>query len=192
MSSTKNIKSPRHPFHFEVDIGGKTRVVTSWAKVKRGKKVVQLTLTTEHVREAIKNRRSVGNGMQCLGYLCSVSHGVVFPHPVVEGYVDFGPSRAYVVSKVGKDGMPSECVAYEHSVGESVVKPNDTPGGQLKLLAKLEKDGPMLINLRPSPVHKSSYRSRVRGKDDGSRTRIQKGALRRLGMAELGLSLAKR
>ena len=123
--------------------------------------------------------------------ICAKQQAHAFSHPV-EGYIDWQYSRAYVVSKLNKDGVPSECVVYKHH--DSIAKLNDTKGGQVKLLAALERDGDRLITLYPIPprdqeAHKYNNPGKKTGKIDGSRSRrtsLGHGAKARIAFAALG------
>lgn len=180
----------RHCFRFRIiGIDGKPQVIEAWAKVIRAKAGVKLDLAANHVSRSIK-LKGVGNTQTCSMAVCSLSQKDRFPHPVM-GFIDWQYTRAFVVSKVGKDGLPSECVEYTHN--DDIAKLNDTKGGQKKLLAELEANGDRTIFLRATadPTKLPSYRkeSRPRGQSDGSRKpRIHtaKGGKLRFAVAQLG------
>lgn len=180
----------RHCFRFRITgIDGKPQVIEAWAKVIRAKTPVKLDLAADHVRRSIK-LKGVGNTQTCSMAVCSLSQRDRFPHPVV-GFIDWQYSRAFVVSKVGKDGLPCECVEYTHS--DDIAKLNDTKGGQRKLLADLEANGDRTISLLSTPdqTKNPSYRkeTRRRGESDGSRrARIHnaRGGKLRFAVAQLG------
>lgn len=176
-------KSPRHPFRFKVDDGEKVRTITEWAKVKRATKPVKLVLTAADVRRSI-NLKGVGNTQTCAMAVCAKRQAQAFPHPV-EGYIDWQYKTAFVVTKV-RNGLPVECVVYQHD--DEIAKLNDSPDGQRRLLAKLEKDGDRLIHLRPSPPQKPKTKRAPTGRKTGERSSrpAAVGAKLRFAVAELG------
>lgn len=184
MTASKKKRRPRHAFLFKIKVlGGKTQTITQWARVIDARRDVFLPLKAEHVRESIK-LNGVGNTQTCSMAVCAAANAELFAHQV-EGYIDWYYRRAFVVSRLGKNGMPSECYVYMHSDG--IGRLNDTPGGQRKLLAELEDaGGERIIHLRP--VKKTAARlGRPKGKRDGSRTKVQpRGAKLRFAVAELG------
>lgn len=135
-------QSPRHYFRFKVEGDGvQSRTIIAKAKVRRARRKVELVLTADHVRQAMK-ADGVGNTQKCTMAVCAKAHKHAFPHPV-EGYIDWQYRTAYVVSRVSKQtGLPSECVVYDHN--DVVAKLNDTKGGQQKLL--------LLEHREPLPV----------------------------------------
>lgn len=175
----------RHAFRFKVGPRDEPKIVTFWAKVKPGKLDVYLTLTAEDVRRAMK-LGGVGTTDTCTMAVCAKRQKEGFPHPV-EGYVDWFYSRAFVVSKCDKNGMPVECYEYMHN--DSIARLNDTRGGQKKLLGQLESGGDRVIHLLPVKRYDDHIkRSPSRGVGDGSRTRVirSKGAALRFAVAQLG------
>lgn len=172
----------RHAFRFKLSNG---KVTTWWAKVVPAKKDVYLELEKEHVIESIK-LRGVGNTQTCSMAICAGRQAESFPH-AVEGFIDWFYSRAFIVSKLNRDGLPSECYEYMHS--DSIAQLNDTRGGQKKLLAELEAaGGKRIIHLRPVKRYDNHIpRSPPSGVRDGRRTRIQaRGAALRFAVAQLG------
>lgn len=190
MRKRKPTRKHRHCFRFHVlGVDGKPQVIEAWAKIILAKHPVSLDLTKDHVRNSIK-LKGVGNTQTCSMAVCSIAQKDKFPHPVV-GFIDWQYSRAYVVSKIGKDGLPSECFEYEHN--DNIAKLNDTKGGQLQLLRELESKGDRKIRLRPAPdqTKKPSYRKNKgpRGNRDGSRQSkptSSRGAKLRFAVAQLG------
>lgn len=185
MAATKR-KSHKHAFRFQGGGGKEAKIITCWAKVIRSTTGVYLALKAEHVRESIK-RRGVGNTQTCSMAICAQSSQEAFPHSV-EGFIDWFYSRAYVVSRCDKNGLPSECYLYEHSDG--IAQLNDTKGGQKKLLEELEQaGGERIIHLRPAPRYKggTAYRKTPAGRRDGSRTKVlARGAKLRFAVAQMG------
>jgi hypothetical protein len=181
-------KPNRHAFRFKMSNG---KIVTFWAKVIPAKRDVYLPLKAEHVRESI-HLKGVGNTQTCAMAVCASRSAECFPHPV-EGYIDWFYTRAYVVSKVNRDGMPSECFEYMHS--DKIAQLNDTRGGQRKLLEQLEatENAERIIHLRPVKVRDPKYyqqgaASRESSRD-GSRTRstrVARGAKLRFAVARAG------
>ena len=192
-SSKRKTKRHRHCFRFKITgVDGKPQVIEAWAKVIRAKSPVTLDLTADHVKRSIK-LKGVGNTQTCSMAVCSIAQADRFPHPVA-GYIDWQYSRAFVVTKIGKDGLPSECVEYTHS--DSIAKQNDTKGGQKKLLAQLIEKGDRHIRLLPTadqstyPSHKArKHDGRPKGANDGTRTKrayTPRGGKLRFAIAQLG------
>lgn len=173
----------RHAFRFKVTTNeGQEQVLKAWAKVRKARTQVNLTLIAADVRRSMQ-LGGVGNTQTCSMAVCAKRHK--FPHPV-EGYIDWQYSMAYVVSKVSKaTGMPVECYAYRHE--DSIAKLNDTKGGQQKLLKELETKGDRIIRLYP-PQKKRNRPGRPAGQRDGSRSSrpAGAGAKLRFAMANLG------
>lgn len=159
----------RHTFHFRLPLAnGKMREFPVPAKVFRGDTTVSITLTAAHVRRALE-LDGVANTQCCAGAVCALDHAELFNH-LIEGYVDWQYSRAYLVSKVDDRYMPSECVVYQHTDDAAV--DFDTVAGLKKLLKDLEENGDRTIILRP--VTKKPHGTRAAGKTgvrDGSRTK---------------------
>ncbi len=104
----------------------------------------------------------------------------------VEGHVDFNYYRAFVVSKLDKNGLPSECYAYEHN-RKDVAMLNDTAGGQKKLLALIERDGPITLELKPYRKRSAVGRPGKGRLKVGTRERIPaKGARLRYAVMKMG------
>jgi hypothetical protein len=178
---TKKRNSHRHAFRFKLPDG---RVLTAWAKVKKATKPVALVLTADDVRASIK-AGGVGNTQTCSMAVCAKRQATAFPHPV-EGYIDWQYSAAFVVTRVDTEtGLPSRCVAYHHS--DNIARLNDSPGGQRKLLAELEKNGPRIIYLR-RPYKEKARPGRARGRNTGERAPrpAAVGANLRFVVAQLG------
>src|SRR6187455_908046 len=128
----------RHAFLYKVVKGdGTSKVHKAWARVRHATQEVELVLTAEHVRKSIA-AKGAGDTSKCTMAVCTYNHAGSFPHKV-EGHLDWNYSRAWVVSKCDKVGLPCECVAYEHN-DRGIARLNDSPNGQKQLLQKLERD----------------------------------------------------
>ena len=180
----------RHAFRFKVEkANGTTQEFECWADVIFANKSVTLSLKAEHVRESIR-RKGVGNTQTCSMAVCASREEDRFPHPV-EGYIDWQYSRAYVVSKLDKTGLPCECVAYRHY--DEIARLNDSKGGQQKLLAQLEKYGDREIYLHSMVNEMGVPRIHLPSKNTGnrkSRAHTLKGSKLRFAVAQLGSALA--
>lgn len=180
----KRKKKPnRHAFRFKMPNG---KIMTVWAAVIHAKSHVYLPLKAAHVRASIE-AGGVGNTQTCSMAVCAARESSCFPHPV-EGTIDWFYSRAYVVSAVNKDGLPSKCYEYMHY--DKIAQLNDTRGGQRKLLNQLDADGDRIIHLLPvdrAMKRKRSAPDKPRGNQDGSRTRVTaRGAALRFAVAQAG------
>jgi hypothetical protein len=165
----------RHPFLYRLENGdGTSKVRKAWAIVKYATKDVPLTLTAPHLRRSIK-AQGAGTTSHCAVAICTYNHSDAFPHNV-EGHIDFNYTRAFVVSKVDKHGLPSHCVVYEHEA-RNIAKLNDTPGGQQKLLERVERDGPITLTLKAHRTRSEAGRkgSAVGRKKSGVRDPATKG-----------------
>jgi hypothetical protein len=178
----------KHPFNYELvfEGSGKRVVKKAFAKVKPAKRPVSLEITAPHVRQSIK-ARGAGSSSACVAAICMARTPEAFGH-AVEGHVDFNYYRAFVVSKLDRTGLPAECYCYEHNRKDIAVL-NDTPSGQKKLLAMIERDGPITLELKPyrtrsEPGRPGSHRPTV-----GTRSTRQipaKGAKLRYAVMKLG------
>lgn len=192
-TSTVSAKGPRHPFVFKIG-EGVDKTITAWAKVIPGKKAIPIVLEADHVRNAMK-LGGVGNTSTCTMAICARAHAHVFPHSV-EGLIDWAYTRAWVATKLNKDGLPCECVVYEHSDSikldnngrVSIAELNDSKGGQKKLLAYLEVNGPVTVWLKPKRVRSEVGRSGKGRISTGKRRRahLGVGAKLRFAVALLG------
>jgi hypothetical protein len=170
----------RYPFRVQMGDG---RIFTLWARVIQAKRPVEVMLKAEHVRESIR-LGGVGNTQTCSMAICSKREAHCFPHRV-EGWVVWTYNRAYVVSRLDKNGAPLECYAYAHA--DIIGKLNDSTGGQQKLLAQLERDGDRKVRLYPIKRYdKPGYKPPPLGKGDGSRVKTPRGAKLRYAMAAAG------
>ena len=176
----------RHPFLYRMESGsGKYTVHKAWAVVKYATKEVPLVLNETHVLRSMQ-RNGVGNTSKCSMALCTYAHAKLFPHSV-EGHVDWQYSRAFVVSKLNKLGLPCECYVYEHD-DRGVAKLNDTLGGQQKLLDRIQKSGPITVVLKPFRPRSETGRPGRSRKSTGKRDPIKtiKGARLRYATSQLG------
>src|SRR4029077_10031765 len=123
---------------------GTSKMHQAWATVEYTTKPVSMVLTADHVRKSIK-ADGAGSTSSCSVAVCTYNHVDAFPHKV-EGHIDFNYSRAFVVTRLDKQGLPARCRVYEHNARD-IAKLNDTTGGQQKLLERLEREGPITITL---------------------------------------------
>jgi hypothetical protein len=136
----------KHKFLYRwEDASGKRRTIEAWAKVREATRAVTLVVKPEHVLKSIR-RKGVGDTANCSMAICAVDNAEAFPHQV-EGHIDWTYTRAFVVSRVDRNGLPSECVVYDHN--DDIARLNDSNNGQRKLLRQLEADGPREITLTP-------------------------------------------
>jgi len=136
----------RHPFLYEIDYPDGTHAVKkAWAKVIKGTQTVSVTLTETHIRRSLA-LDGAGNLAKCAGAICYYDHRKHFSHPIV-GWVDWSYGRVFVASKLDSHGFPCECYAYEHF--DTIAKRFDTTAGQERLLARVQKHGPITLTLRP-------------------------------------------
>jgi hypothetical protein len=156
----------RHPFWYKARVGnGTEHTYKTWARVIHAIKPVTLTLTAQHVERSIRENGR-GDTAHCSMAICTYEHADAFPHPIA-GHVDWNYSRAFVVSKVDKSGLPDECVAYEHR--SSIARNQDKPGGQQKLLTKLQKYGDVTVELYPIRKRSRPGRSGLQRLTTGAR-----------------------
>src|SRR5262245_18130635 len=141
-------------FKFINEVTGERRPIVSPAMVKYGHQTIALVLTADPVRKSIK-LDGVGDTTKCPMATCTVDHKHLFPHPIV-GYIDWTYSRVFIASKLNPNGLPSECVAYEH--GDAIAHLNDTKNGQQEVLKRIMRDGPITMLLKP--YRKPSERGR--------------------------------
>jgi len=160
------VAKARHPFLYRLENGdGTSKVRKAWATVEYTTKPVDLVLTAAHVRKAM-NANGAGSTSACAMAICTYNHADAFSHSV-EGHIDFNYSRALVVTKLDKQGLPCKCRVYEHNA-RNIARLNDTPGGQQKLLDLILRDGPITVTLKPHRVRSEVGRS--------GRTRVATGA----------------
>jgi hypothetical protein len=147
---SKVYASVRHAFLYQMkdEATGEVKITKVWAKVRYATRGVDLVLTEVPVQKSI-NLQGQGSTSKCPMALCIRQHAKEFSHPV-EGHADWTYTRAFVVSKLSKLNLPSECYAYEHNDG--VGRLNDSAGGQMKLLERIKKHGPITVHLRPFRV----------------------------------------
>jgi hypothetical protein len=191
---TKKRKPRRHPFYFSIEGDGEKRVPKPiLVDVVDAKEPVDVTLTAAHARRSIK-LKGRGNTQTCPGSLCLKDHSALFPHKTDGHFVDWLYNRAFVSCAVNAYGLPTKFVRYAHDT--SFAQLQDLLGGQQKLLAKLEKDGPLVIRLRPPPKHGPQPKGRPEGGRNGSRKPKTahvlgglRGAKRRRAVVALGLKV---
>lgn len=179
----------RHTFMFRIN--GRDAVIKAKARVRDAKEAVELVVTAEDVRRSLSSD-GVGNTQTCTMAVCALRHASKFAHNV-QGYIDWQYSRAYVVSKVGADGLPSECFVYRHD--SEIAKLNDSTGGQRRLLQMIERDGPLTVCMHPikasarrkKAAYSKQYAERA-GRTTGERSAkvAKRGAAARFAFASLG------
>jgi hypothetical protein len=148
------------------------------ARVIKARKPVILTLTAEHVKRSME-LKGVGNTATCAAAICTYDHAASFApyHPVV-GYTDWTYSRVFIASRLDSHGLPDVCYAYEHD--DEIARLNDTRDGQRRLLARIERDGPITIKLHPYRQRSEEGRSGGSRKATGVRSAKKTGANQRL------------
>lgn len=167
----------RHIFKYQT----RNRKVHEMAfAVIRASNAVELELHPSHVEESIK-RNGVADSQNCSGACLIQDSAEKFGHEV-EGTVDFYPTRAFVVAEMFREPRRLKrgsklmiwgvCHEYTHS--SPVWKYNDSKGGQAKLLAKLRKEGPMKIVLRPTYEQDNSGSPKPGGNPRGPKQGIRK------------------
>lgn len=115
--------------------------------VTRATEPVTLTLTLDHVLEAI-GKRGIGDSQNCAMSCSAEAQAQNFPHPFA-GYIDWTYTVCFVASKLDKNGVfPTECIRYEHN--DDVARMFDNPAGRAKLIKSLKEDGPRLVRLLPA------------------------------------------
>ena len=163
----KKFAAVRHAFLYKwEDPSGKLRQIKAWAKVRHPTRAVTLTVKPEHVERSMR-LDGVGNTANCSMAVCAVDSASSFPHKV-EGHIDWTYTRAFVVSKTNKDGLPTECYVYDH--WDEIARLNDTQSGQQKLLKRLKEEGPRQITLTPKRVRSKKGRSGAHRPRTGTRS----------------------
>lgn len=186
----KKTAKVRHPFLYRLENGdGTSKVRKAWAVVDYATKEVQMVLTAAHVRKSMR-AKGAGSTSACSVAICTYNHASAFPHGV-EGHIDFNYTRAFVVTKVDRNGLPCRCKVYEHNCAD-IARLNDSAGGQAKLLAMIEKDGPITITLKPHRVRSAIGRNGKTRKTTGARDPIKglRGAKLRYAVYKLGATPA--
>lgn len=188
--TTKARKTMQNPHYFRFKLldaeTGKPRIFKAKSRVIKAKRPVVLTLEAADVERSMA-LKGVGNTQTCSMAVCARRHADKFPHKV-EGYIDWQYSRAYVVSKVGKNGLPSECYMYTHR--DDIARVNDTKNGQKLLLDDLKSNGARIIKLLPARERPKQPSAKPIGTRDGSRTAkaAPRGAALRFAVAQLGIA----
>ena len=156
-------------------------------KIVRGFKPAKVLIPTEDVYLEItkhgvlrsKKLKGRGSTQLCSGAICSVEQASRFPHEVT-GTCDFQDTRVFIGSKDTGLG-PDECYGYEGEF-EWFTKMNDKKGGHDEILQMIEeRDGPLLLHLRPikrrTGYVKGTGRrgSNTSGPSGGERDRKRKG-----------------
>lgn len=164
----------RHTFYGKMfhPLDDSTTINKVKARVIPAKKPVDLVLEYDHVAKSIK-LKGVGSTTSCTMAVCAGAQKDAFPHKVYP-ILDWTYSRAFITSKLDRNGFPSECYCYEHN--DDIAKLNDTTGGQRKLAKKLKADGPMVIKLKPYRKRSDLGRPGAGRKSSGARSRLGVGA----------------
>lgn len=181
-------KNPRHCFEFTVQLtNGTANHFKSWAKIIQPKRAVHLIVTADDVRRSIE-AHGANNTQTCTMAFCVRRHRSLFDHNV-EDFIDWQYRTAFIVTKLGKNGLPIECARYVHN--NRFAHLNDTPGGQRKLLQLIESmGGAVRVVMRPRKSRKGTTKTGGTGKRDGTRSTalpMGMGAKRRFAVAHLGL-----
>jgi len=178
MATKKKFAPVRHKFLYRwEDASGKWRTIEAFAKVRHPHRAVSLTVKPEHVKRSIQ-REGVGDTANCAMAVCAGDHAASFPH-AVEGHIDWTYTRAFVVSRVARNGLPTECYVYDHN--DEIARLNDSKNGQLKLLKQLQEEGPRTITLTPKRFRSKAGRSGSARGRPGTRdvaARLRGGKLR--------------
>lgn len=147
MTKKTTTKTRRHIMRF--DLGG-PRPIVHYVKVvrPRSKQPVDLELSADDVRIAMA-QKGHGDAQRCAGAVCVKRLKGRFSHPAL--FIDWTPSRAYVVNKLDKNGMPAECICYVHR--DNVANLFDRPAGYKQLLNIIQsKGGELKIKLTPAVI----------------------------------------
>lgn len=158
--------APRHAFIFQV---GGQKPVKVFSKVRPATKPVEIVLTEEHVRRAMK-LNGHGDAQNCAGAVCVKSHSDAFPHGF-SGHVDWLSNRVYVADANTSIGLPKTCVAYRlRGVAQKVAPLFDTKAGLQKLLDRVRRDGKLVLQLEP-PTYSPREKGRPKGEPDAEQRR---------------------
>src|SRR5262245_19067216 len=90
------------------------------------------TSEVELHREVIDLKNGIrGTAVECMNAQCGLRLARAFSHPVF--LVEFTDTRAFVVDKLNRQGMPVHCVRYYHHEGDEQ-REFDKKGGKQKLV----------------------------------------------------------
>jgi hypothetical protein len=122
-----------------------------------GRKPVRIPVRVIDAKSSVTLSRTIkdvlagtaGMAVTCANSMCALrENGNAFPHDVF--MVEFTDTRAYVVSKLNKNGVPVQCYRYAHKEG-AFQKLYDTKGkNRLAKMSGVEKD----FVLTPPPVQR--------------------------------------
>jgi hypothetical protein len=184
---------PRHCFESEMDMhdGEPPKVLKYWTKVKPARLPVDIALTKADVMKSL-DVGGCGNTTCCAMAQSVKRQKNVFPHPYA-GFVDWLYKTAYVVSRVDKNGIPIECVKYEH---RDDIAPLFDKRNERELIKRIdEAGGKIVVHLQPARhrVGESNRGGNVKAR--GLRTRAPggQGANKRIAtmMAGRGVTLKR-
>jgi hypothetical protein len=171
---------------FQFKIAGQKNTLKVRARRRDAKKDVTLTLTIDDLNRS-EAMDGAGDTQRCAMAVCAKRQSQSFPHPVL-GYIDWTYRTADVVSKIDKDGLPSECIYYEHR--DEIAPLFDTKEGRKKLRAYLNKHGERKIVLTPPRDRRGHNANNKEGKKVGARGPRRKpsltGANLRFAVAQAG------
>jgi hypothetical protein len=155
-------KSPRHAFLFQV---GTQKPVKVYAKVKPARAAVEIVLTEEHIKRALK-LDGRGDAQNCAGAVCVKSHPDAFPHGF-SGHVDWLHHRAYVADSNTSIGLPKTCVAYRlKGTARRVAPMFDSKDGLRQLLKLVRGEGGKLKLVLEPPAYTEREAGRAKGGKD--------------------------
>lgn len=161
----------KHIFRYRIE--GRSKPIVAPAITYNAKRKVSVILMREHILAALK-RHGQGDASNCAMAICIHTHSHLFPHEIKD--IEFVDSRAYCVTKYFKNGLPSHNVMYDHDHAD-IAKDFDTPAGLKRLLARIDRDGPITVYLRPL-TSSSGSANKTGSKEDGSRTRVYRAGSR--------------
>jgi hypothetical protein len=157
-------------------------------RVHLGTTAMDLVLTADDVRESIR-LNGAGDTTKCPGAICIQRHARLYAHLFrhdVVGMVDFTTSRLFIESRQNKLGHPIDCYGYEQD-GKIPNLVDNSPEGLKRLLAYIEKHGPITFRIKPYRQRSKEGRPGRDRKSTGVRkNQYKKAKLRRL-KVQLGL-----
>lgn len=186
----KSVYSPKtHKFwfHLRTDPDEPGKDFFKRAKVRMATEIIRIKVTAEDAKKALRS-----GGIGCTSK-CTVANAVkrqkhLFRHAYA-GWVDWFYSRCFIATKCGPDGFPLECVAYEHD--NQLARDQDSSEAKLiKLIERLERDGPIELEMKPYRKRSEEGRSGKTRKSTGKRAFQARGAKLRSDVASRGMLIA--